>query len=299
MKHFLSLRYISKKELLEIIDLSLDIKNKFKQNISSEYFKGKTLGLIFDKSSTRTRVSLEVGAYQLGGHSLFLSKNDLQLGRGESVEDTARVLSGMVDMVAIRTTSQEMIENFANNSTIPIINALSDDYHPTQMIADYMSIKEHNKENTKICFIGDGNNMVNSWIYLSAILGLEFCVATPKNYQVKKEIIKTLDEIPNFDSSKITFTTNPEEAVNNAEVVMSDTWVSMNQDKNKIKDFDGFCVDENLMKQANKNAIFMHCLPAYRGMEVSKEVIDGNQSIIFEQSENKLHANKGIIAWLS
>ncbi len=298
MKHFLSLKYLSKNEILEIISLSLEIKKNFKKNIPTKSFEGKTLGLIFNKPSTRTRVSFEVASFQLGGHSIFLSKDDLQLGRGESIEDTSRVLSTMIDAISIRTNSQEEIEDYAKYSDIPVINALSDKTHPTQMIADFMTIKEHNKENGKICFIGDGNNMMNSWLFLASILGLNLSVATPDKYKIDEEIIKEAKKLPLFDENKIKFFTNPRDAIKDASVVMTDTWVSMDQEKEKIKYFDGFCVDEDMMKLAKNDAIFMHCLPAYREYEVSADVIDGEQSVVFEQSENKLHANKAILSWL-
>ena len=300
MKHFLSLKYLSKAEILEIISLSLEIKKNFKNNIPTKSFEGKTLGLIFNKPSTRTRISFEVASYQLGGNSIFLSQNDLQLGRGESIEDTSKVLSSMIDAISIRTNSQEEIESYAKHSTIPVINALSDAYHPSQMIADFMTIKEHNKENEKICFIGDGNNMMNSWLFLASILGLNLSIATPNKYEIDKDIIKEAKKLPAFDENKIKFFNNPNDAIKDASVVMTDTWVSMTQDKDKEKTehFKNFTIDDKMMSLAKKDAIFMHCLPAYREYEASASVIDGEQSVIFKQTENKLHANKGLLSWL-
>ena len=298
MKHFLSLKYLLKEEILDIISLSLEIKKNFINKIPTKIFEGKTLGLIFTKPSTRTRLSLEVASFQLGGNSIFLSKNDLQLGRGESVEDTSRVLCTMIDAISIRTNSQQEIESYAKHSTIPVINALSDKFHPTQIIADFMTIKEHNKENEKICFIGDGNNMMNSWLFLASILGLELSIATPKKYEISEDIINEAKKLPLFDESKISFFNNPNEAIKDASVVMTDTWVSMNQKKEEMKSFQGFIIDDKMMSLAKEDAIFMHCLPAYRDIEVSANVIDGNQSVVFKQTENKLHANKGILAWL-
>lgn len=298
MKHFLSLKDLSKDEILEIISLSLEIKKNFKNNIPTKSFEGKTLGLIFNKPSTRTRISFEVASYQLGGNAIFLSQNDLQLGRGESIEDTAKVLSSMIDAISIRTNSQEEIESYAKYSTIPVINALSDLYHPTQMIADFMTIKEHNKENGKICFIGDGNNMMNSWLFLASILGLEVSFATPDKYKINEDIINEAKKLPAFDENKIKFFNNPNDAIKNASVVMTDTWVSMDQDKEKVEHFEGFTIDDKMMSLAKKDAIFMHCLPAYREYEASASVIDGEQSVIFKQTENKLHANKGLLSWL-
>ena len=299
MKHFLSLKYFSKQELLDIIDISLKIKKDFKNNKKTLSFQDKTLGIIFNKPSTRTRVSLEVASLQLGGNTIFLSSNDLQLDRGESMEDTARVLNTMIDMVAIRAGSQKDIELFAKYSTIPVINALSDDYHPTQIIADYISIIEHKKEGGKICFIGDGNNMMNSWLYFASLLGLEISFASPKKYKIKNSFIDEAKKMPCFDETKIKFFTNPQDAIKDADVVMTDTWVSMNQDNHNLESFEGFSIDNKLMSFAKKDAIFMHCLPAYRNQEVLSEVIDSKASIVFEQSENKLHANKGIISYLN
>jgi ornithine carbamoyltransferase len=297
-KHFLSLKYLSKKEILDIISLSLEIKKKFKKNIPTRVFENKTLGLIFNKPSTRTRVSFEVASFQLGGNSTFLSKSDLQLGRGESIEDTAKVLSTMIDIIGIRTNSQEEIESYAKYSTVPVINALSDISHPTQMMADFMTIKEHNKDNGKICFIGDGNNMMNSWLFLASILGLELSIATPKQYQISEDIIREAKKLPLFDENKIKFFNDPSLAIKDASVVMTDTWVSMDQEHEKITSFKGFTIDDKMMSLAKKDAIFLHCLPAYREHEVSASVIDGKQSVVFEQTENKLHANKGLLAWL-
>lgn len=301
MKHFLSLKYLSKAEILEIISLSLEIKKNFKNNIPTKSFEGKTLGLIFNKPSTRTRISFEVASYQLGGNSIFLSQNDLQLGRGESIEDTSKVLSSMIDAISIRTNSQEEIESYAKHSTIPVINALSDVAHPTQMIADFMTIKEYNKENEKICFIGDGNNMMNSWLCLASILGLNLAISTPTKYGIDKDILKEAKNMPSFDENKIKFFNNPNDAIKDASVVMTDTWVSMTDDKkdeDKIGHFKDFTIDDKMMSLAKKDAIFMHCLPAYREYEVSASVIDGEQNVVFEQAENKLHANKGLLTWL-
>ncbi|RDU65247.1 ornithine carbamoyltransferase [Helicobacter sp. MIT 14-3879] len=313
MKHFLSLKDYTREEILDILKLSIEIKNSFLngQKIIPN-FKDKILAMIFEKSSTRTRISFEAGAYQLGGSSIFLSSKDIQLGRGESIKDTARVISSMVDMIMIRTFEQKRIEEFAEYSSVPVINALSDEFHPTQLIADYLTMIENgismdisaNYSQHKIvrkpivCYIGDGNNMANSWLFLASKLGFELRIATPKGFEPISEFVNIATKETN---AKINITNNPKEAINNANVVTTDTWVSMGQeeDKNiKIKAFKGFCVNNDLMRLASKNAIFLHCLPAYRGYEVSDDVIEGSQSKVFQEAQNRLHAQKGIMSFL-
>ncbi|HIO90936.1 MAG TPA: ornithine carbamoyltransferase [Campylobacterales bacterium] len=301
MRHFLTLKDYTKEEILEILNLAFKIKKELKSGDMKPYMKQKTLGMIFEKSSTRTRVSFETGIYQLGGVGLFLSSNDIQLGRGEPVKDTARVITRMVDMVMIRNDSQRELEEFASYSNVPVINALTDEFHPVQLMADLMTMIEHGKENPVIAYVGDGNNMTHSWLMLSAKLGFELRVATPKGYEVDTKISNQALEFAKLSGAKITFTNNPKEAVKNATVVTTDTWVSMGQEEekaNRIKDFDGFIVDTNLMALAEEKAIFLHCLPAYRGLEVSEEVLEGKQSVIFDEAENRLHAQKAIMVWL-
>ncbi len=296
MRHFLTLKDFSKDEILEILNLAIDIKAETKRGELKPYLKNKTLGMIFEKSSTRTRVSFEVGIYQLGGVGLFLSSKDIQLGRGEPVGDTAKVLSRMVDMIMIRTYSQSKIEEFAKHSLVPVINGLTDEFHPVQLLADYMTMIEHKKDkNPIVAYIGDGNNMAHSWAVLASKLGFELRVATPKGYEMNKDLIKSLN------STYVKEFYDPKEAVKNADVVTTDTWISMGQEEGsekKIKDFEGFIVDSALMKLAKADAIFLHCLPAYRGKEVSADVIDGVQSLVFEEAENRLHAQKGLMVWL-
>jgi ornithine carbamoyltransferase len=303
MRHFLSLRDYSKEEILEIIDLAIKIKQETKKREFKNYLDKYTLGMIFEKSSTRTRVSFETGIYQLGGVGLFLSSNDIQLGRGEPVKDTARVISSMVDMVMIRTFEHTRLEEFANNSSVPVINGLTDSYHPVQLITDYMTIIEHGKEkNLKVAYIGDGNNMTHSWLMLASKLGFELRIATPKGYEVDQKILDEALEFAKESGAVITITNDPKEAVSGATVVTTDTWVSMGQEEEKekrLKDFDGFIVDESLMGLADEQAIFLHCLPAYRGYEVSEEVMDSKQSVVFDEAENRLHAQKGIMVWLA
>ena len=302
MRHFLTLKDYTKEEILEILQLAKKIKNETKNKIYKDYLPKQTLAMIFEKSSTRTRVSFETGIYQLGGIGLFLSSNDIQLGRGEPMRDTSAVISRMVDMAMIRTTNQSKIEEFAKYSKVPVINGLTNEYHPVKLMADYMTIQEENlEENLVVAYIGDGNNLAHSWLNLAAKLGFELRIATPADYQVRQEILKNALEEAKKSGAKITITQNPKEAVKGATVVTTDTWVSMGQEDEKeqrIKDFNGFIVDEDMMKLAKDEAIFLHCLPAYRGYEVSEEVMDSSQSKIYEEAENRLHAQKGIMVWL-
>ena len=302
MRHFLTLKDYTKEEILEIIDLGLAIKKELKSGERKTYMSNKTLAMIFEKSSTRTRVSFEAGIFQLGGHGLFLSNRDIHLGRGEPVKDTARVISSMCDMVMIRTFAHSMLEEFAEYSKVPVINGLTDSYHPIQLLADYMTMIEHNKsENLVAAYVGDGNNMTNSWMMLAAKLGFELRIATPHAYEVDADIRAEVEAIAKESGAKLIFTNSPHEAVAGATVVTTDTWASMGQEDEKeerITAFGGFIVDEALMAEAGKDAIFLHCLPAYRGQEVSEEVIEGVQSVVFEEAENRLHAQKGLMVWL-
>ncbi len=302
MRHFLSLRDYSKEEILEIIDLGLKIKKEFKEGKTIPYLKGQSLAMIFEKSSTRTRVSFEVGMYQLGGHAIFLSSQDSQLGRGEPMKDTARVVSRMVDMVMIRTYLQESLEEFAKYSTVPVINGLTDRFHPVQLLADYMTIIEHGKEKDLcVAYVGDGNNMAHSWLMLASKLGFTLKIATPKGYEVEKSVLKDALKFAKESNAKIIITNDPKEAVEGCSVVTTDTWASMGQEDEKSQreiDFQGFMVDKKLMQRAQKDAIFLHCLPAYRGYEVSEEVLESRQSVIFDEAENRLHAQKGLMVWL-
>ena len=302
MKHFLTLQDFSKKEILEMIDLAFEIKNDLKNGKRKHELSGQTLGMIFEKSSTRTRVSFETGMYQLGGHALFLSSKDIQLGRGEPMKDTARVISRMVNMVMIRTFSQSGLEEFASFSKVPVINGLTDSYHPVQLMADYMTMIEHKKDkNPIVAYVGDGNNMTHSWLLLAAKLGFELRVATPKGYEVDAGILKKALTFATQSSAKIVITNDPKEAVKGADVVTTDTWISMGQEDEKekrVKDFDGFIVDDALMSGAKKDALFLHCLPAYRGYEVSEEVFEAHADEIFSEAENRLHAQKGVMVWL-
>ncbi len=302
MKHFLTLNDFTKDEILEILDLAIEIKKELKNGETKQRMKDKSLAMIFEKSSTRTRVSFEVGMTQLGGHALFLSSRDTQLGRGEPLKDTARVISRMVDMVMIRTYKQKDIEEFASYSKVPVINGLTDEFHPVQLMADYMTMIEHGKDkNPKVAYIGDGNNMTHSWLMLASKLGFELRIATPKGYEVDSSILNQAIQNAKKSGANIIITNDPKSAVEGVDVVTTDTWASMGQEDEKAqreKDFQGYIVDSDLMKLAKKDAIFLHCLPAYRGQEVSEDVLEGAQSVVFDEAENRLHAQKGIMLWL-
>lgn len=302
MRHFLTLKDYTKEEILEILNLGLAIKAEVKAKTFVPRLANQTLAMIFEKSSTRTRVSFEVGMYQLGGHALFLSNRDIHLGRGEPVKDTARVISSMCDMVMIRTYEQSKLEEFARYSKVPVINGLSDSYHPVQLLADYMTMMECGKDhNPVVAYIGDGNNMTHSWLMLAAKLGFELRVATPKGYECDPSIIADAMEFAKHSGAKITITNDPKEAVKGASVVTTDTWISMGQEEEKaqrLRAFQGYIVDDALMGLAADGAIFLHCLPAYRDVEVSESVLEGPQSLIFEEAENRLHAQKGLMVWL-
>ena len=284
-----------------MIALAQKIKAQTKQKKFVPYMEHQTLGMIFEKSSTRTRVSFETGIYQLGGVGLFLSSNDIQLGRGEPMKDTARVISRMVDMVMIRTFEHTKLEEFAKYSKVPVINGLTDSYHPVQLMTDYLTMLEFGKENPTVAYVGDGNNMTHSWLMLAAKLGFELRVATPKGYECDEAIVAEALEIAQESGAKITFGNDPKVAVKGTDVVTTDTWVSMGQEsekETKIKAFDGYLVDEAMMSLAKDDAIFLHCLPAYRGYEVSEEVFEGYEEVIFSEAENRLHTQKGIMVWL-
>ncbi len=302
MRHFLTLRDYTKEEILEIIELGIKIKKEFKAKAQPPYLHTQTLSMIFEKSSTRTRVSFESGIFQLGGHGLFLSNKDIQLGRGEPVKDTARVISSMTDMIMIRTFEHSRLEEFASYSSVPVINGLTDTYHPVQLLADYMTIIENGLEkNLVAAYVGDGNNMTHSWMMLAAKLGFELRIATPKGYEVDAQVMKDTQEFCKISGGKVSYTNDPKEAVKGANVITTDTWASMGQEEEKekrIKAFSGYMIDDEMMALGRDDAIFLHCLPAYRGQEVSEEVLEGKQSVIFEEAENRLHAQKGLMVWL-
>ena len=303
MRHFLTLKDFTKEEILEIIDFALSIKKDLKMGIYKKELENQTLAMIFEKSSTRTRVSFETGIYQLGGHALFLSNRDIHLGRGEPVKDTSRVISSMCDMVMIRTYEHSMIEEFASYSKVPIINGLTDSYHPVQLLADYMTMVEYGvSENAVVAYIGDGNNMTHSWMMLAAKIGFSLRIATPKGYEVDSIVLEDALKLAKKSGATITVMNDPKEAIHGATVVTTDTWASMGQEEEKeqrIKDFEGFMVDDLMMCLAKKDAKFLHCLPAYREQEVSASVLEAHSEIVFNEAENRLHAQKGLMVWLN
>ncbi|HHD75510.1 MAG TPA: ornithine carbamoyltransferase [Campylobacterales bacterium] len=301
MRHFLSLKDFTKDEILEMIALAQQIKEETKAKNFVPYLEKQTLGMIFEKSSTRTRVSFETGIYQLGGIGLFLSSNDIQLGRGEPMKDTARVISRMVDMVMIRTFEQAKLEEFAKYSKVPVINGLTDAYHPVQLMADYLTMLEYGITHPIVAYVGDGNNVAHSWLMLAAKLGFELRVATPKGYECDATVLAEALEVAQESGAKIIIGNSPSEAVTDANVVTTDTWISMGQEEEKqerLNAFDGFIVDDALMSLSAKDAIFLHCLPAYREYEVSETVFEKHAEAIFTEAENRLHAQKGIMVWL-
>jgi len=306
LRHFLSFCDYKKEEIKDIIDLGFKIKKETKNKIFKPYLRHNQLAMIFEKNSTRTRVSFEVGINQLGGNGIFLSSKDIQLGRGEDIKDTARVISSMVDLIMVRTYEQERLEEFAKYSSVPVINGLTDLCHPVQLLADLMTMIELNKfdfnnpKKTIVAYIGDGNNMANSWIILASILGFNINIATPKGYEIDGKIKQKAINFSKKSGAKIGFFYNPKEAIKGANVVTTDTWVSMGQENEKekrIKDFEGFKIDKKLFSLA-KDAIFLHCLPAYKGFEVSEEIFEEHSNEIFLEAENRLHSQKGLMVWL-
>ena len=307
MRHFLWLVDFSKEEIKEIIDLAKEIKKETKVEIFKPYLKHNQLAMIFEKSSTRTRVSFEAGINQLGGNGLFLSSRDIQLGRGEPLKDTARVISSMVDLIMIRTFGHDRIEEFAKYSKVPVINGLTDLCHPVQLLADLLTMIEfkkfdfENPFNTTAAYVGDGNNMTHSWMILAAKLGFNLKIATPKGYEVDEKIKKIALDEAKKSGAKIEISKDPKIAVKDVDIVVTDTWISMGQEQQKeqrLKDFKGYEVNNDLMKLAKSDAIFMHCLPAYRGYEVSEEIFEKFAEVIFEEAQNRLHAQKGLMVWL-
>ncbi|MBA3345266.1 MAG: ornithine carbamoyltransferase [Gemmatimonadales bacterium] len=295
VRHFLAIPDFTRKEIVALLDLATRMKR-------GEYVEkplaGKTLGMIFAKSSTRTRVSFEVGAYQLGGHALFLSARDIQLGRGEPIRDTARVLSRYLDGIMIRTFDHADVEELARYGSIPVINGLTDLLHPCQVLADLLTIRETvgGWEGKAIAWIGDGNNMANSWLNAAGALGFELRLACPTGYQPDRKIVER-----NGGLTRVLLTTDPAEAARGAHVINTDVWASMGQEEEqeeRARAFRGFMVDAKLMELADPRAVFLHCLPAHRGEEVSEEVIEGPQSRVWEQAENRLHVQKALMATL-
>jgi len=298
-RDLLSILDLSAGELDEIIRDAVNLKMLRREGRPHEFLKGKSLAMVFEKASTRTRISFETGMYELGGHALFLNPQDLQIGRGEEIRDTARVMSRYVDGVMIRAYRHENIEEFARYSDVPVINGLSDREHPCQIIADMLTIREHfgTLSGLKVAWIGDGNNVCNSFVLASALTGYEITVASPARFQPRSEIVRRALSL----GGKVAIVREPETAIRDADVVVTDTWVSMGEEAEKttrLKEFQGYTVTGALMKKASPDAIFMHCLPAHRDQEVADEVIEGPRSLVFDEAENRLHAQKALLVKL-
>ncbi|HBQ30018.1 ornithine carbamoyltransferase [Mitsuokella multacida] len=301
-KDMLSIHDLSVDEVQEILALAKELKAKQKAGVPHEILKGKTLGMIFEKSSTRTRVSFETGMYQLGGQALFLSNRDLQLGRGEPIRDTARVLSRYLDGIMIRTFGHDRVEELAKWADIPVINALTDLLHPCQVLTDLLTIEEYKGKNLKglkMAYVGDGNNMTNSFLYGCAKVGMTFVAATPEDYRPDETVFKNALEDAKETGAELSLVTDPKEAVKDADIVVTDTWASMGQEAEheaRKKIFAPYQVNKELLKGADKRVIVMHCLPAYRGEEITEEVLEANADVIFDEAENRLHTQKAIMA---
>jgi ornithine carbamoyltransferase len=295
-RHFLSLLDLSSDELKTLLQRATELKKLHRAGKIHEPLKNKVLAMIFEKSSTRTRVSFEAGMVQLGGHAMFLSPRDTQLGRGEPIEDTARVLSSMVDIIMVRTFEHEKIEKLAEYSSVPVINGLTDWVHPCQLLADMQAWTEHRGDiaGHTVTYVGDGNNMCHSYINAARQLDFKLRVACPEGYDPDPELVKVA-------SDRVSIIRDPKEACTGTDLIVTDVWASMGQEeeqKKREKDFSQYQVTEELMSLANKDALFMHCLPAHRGEEVSAEVIDGKQSVVWDEAENRLHAQKALLEFL-
>jgi ornithine carbamoyltransferase len=299
-RHFLALNQFSKEELDGLFTLTRELKDKQKQGIPHRLLEGKSVALIFEKSSTRTRVSFEVGVAQLGAHPLFISSGTSQMGRGEPIKDTARVMARYCDGVMIRTYGQEIVEEFARYSSVPVINGLTDLFHPCQIMADLFTVIEYKGgyQGLKFAWVGDGNNMANTWIEAAAILGFDLALACPTGYEPDRQV---WDWAQQRATSSITITEDPEEAVRDAAVVNTDVWASMGQEqeqKEREAAFQGYCLDDALIALAKPDCLVLHCLPAHRGEEITDSVIEGPRSAVWDEAENRLHVQKAIMASL-
>lgn len=295
-RHFLTLNDLTPDELKQLLSRAIELKKIHREGTQYQPLKNRVMAMIFEKSSTRTRVSFEAGMAQFGGHALFLSPRDTQLGRGETIEDSARVISSMVDIVMIRTYEHDKVTQFARHSSVPVINALTDDYHPCQLLADMQTYLEHRGsiEGKKVVWVGDGNNMCNSYINASHMLDFQLTIACPKGYEPQNNIVAKY-------SDRVKITQNVQEAAQNADLIVTDVFSSMGQEEEqeqRLKDFSGFQVNQELMSLANPDALFMHCLPAHRGEEVSADVIDAEDSVVWDEAENRLHAQKALLEFL-
>jgi ornithine carbamoyltransferase len=296
-KNLLTLSELSQKEFSQLIDFSIKLKKELKKGGNKPLLKNKTLTMIFQKPSTRTRVSFEIGMFQLGGKAINLSSNDMQLSRGESIEDTAKTLSRYTDCIMARVYDHDLLEKLSEYSSVPVINGLSDSFHPCQILADFMTIKEKKRKlkGLKIAWIGDGNNVCNSMIYGCALSEMKMSIATPKGFEPNRNVVSEARKFTDIE-----LTTDPLKAIKNADIVVTDTFSSIhNRDPKRTKKFiPKYQVNSNLMKQAKKDAIFMHCLPAKRGSEVTSSVIDGLQSVVWDEAENRLHSQKALLVSL-
>jgi ornithine carbamoyltransferase len=297
-RDFLTLLNFTPSDINDLLESALEMKNN--KAAYADALKGQSLGMIFENASTRTRVSFEVGMTQLGGHALFLSPRDMQIGRGEPVKDTANVLSRYVDAIMIRTNSHELVEQLAEHSKVPVINALTDNYHPCQAMADLLTIYEHKKtlKGLKLAYVGDGNNVAHSLLAAGAKVGMDVSVATPEGYEVNQVIFEAAKKAAEETGATLVQSHDPKEAVKDADVIYTDVWASMGfeqEQEERLKQFDQFQVNSDLTSLAKKDFIFLHCLPAHRGEEVTVDVIDGSQSVVYDQAENRLHAQKAIL----
>lgn len=295
-RHFLTLTDLSSDELKQLLSRATELKKLHRDGTQYQPLKNRVMAMIFEKSSTRTRVSFEAGMAQFGGHALFLSPRDSQLGRGEPIEDSARVISSMVDVVMIRTFEHEKVARFAEYSSVPVINALTDDYHPCQLLADMQTYQEHRGsiQGKKVVWVGDGNNMCHSYINAAYLLDFQLVVACPKGYEPNEELATK-------HADRVTITQDVKAAATDADLIVTDVFASMGQEEeqeSRLKDFDGFQVNKELMALAHDDALFMHCLPAHRGEEVTSDVIDATDSVVWDEAENRLHAQKALLEFL-
>lgn len=302
-KDLLTVAELSEEDIRKILERSAWLKKALKNGVVHHPLAGKSLGMIFEKSSTRTRVSFEVGMYQLGGQALFLSSQDLQMGRGEPVADTARTLSRYLDGIMIRTFAQSMVEELARHASIPVINGLTDLHHPCQALADLFTIQERRNtiKGLRFCYIGDGNNMAHSLIEACVKMGVHVSLGCPAGYEPDAGIMREAKQAASRTGAELTLSGDPQKAAKDADIVYTDVWASMGQEKEhaqRVKAFAGFAVNDKLMKVAAPNALVMHCLPAHRGEEIAASVIDGPQSVVFDQAENRLHTQKAIMELL-
>lgn len=296
VRHFLTLLDLTSDELNTLINRAIEMKRDLVKIRNEEPFKNQVLGMIFEKSSTRTRISFEAGIAQLGGHGLFLSSRDTQLGRGEPIEDSARVMSSMMDIVMIRTFGHDRIEEFAKYSSVPVINALTDDYHPCQLLADIMTFVENRGsiQGKTACWIGDGNNMCQSYINAAKQFDFKLNIACPEGFEPNAELLEA-------NKDRVTLSHSPEQAIAGAHLVVTDTWASMGQEEEKKireQQFAGYQVNPALMDKAASDAVFMHCLPAYRGLEISEDMFEDPRSVVWQEAENRLHAQKALMEFL-